>query len=81
MSYEGLSNRLMFWADNNLVSKFSIDIVPHVGEIWHVPKGEHKYAHEQGVLTVEILRVVISPYTWHIDIDIDCRVIQEGRRK
>lgn len=81
MTYEGLGKRLMFWADDNLISKFSIDIVPRVGEIWHVPRGDHKYKHEQGILRVEILRVVISPYTWHIDIDIDCKIIANKRTK
>lgn len=79
MSYEGLSKRLLFWKHDRsqLLSKFLSDIIPRVGEVWNVPLGAHQYDREQGSVTVEVLGVVISPYPWHIEVDIECKETNE----
>lgn len=63
--------RLMFWVEGELVSKFLCEIVPQVGQIWSIPRGDHNLGNiSAGHATVKVLLVEIHPGVDQIDIDI-----------
>lgn len=63
--------RLMFWVEGELISKFLCPIIPQVGQVWDVPKGEHKLREVgQGREVVKVLLVEIHPYPSIIDVSI-----------
>ncbi len=63
--------RLIFWVEGELVSKFLSPVIPQVGQVWHVPRGDHKLGERaSGGATVKVLLVEITPYAHQFDINI-----------
>lgn len=63
--------RLMFWVDGQLLSKFLFEIVPQPGQIWNVPLGSDNLdTSKDGRATVKVLMVEISASSDLIDINV-----------